>query len=76
MKTLTIRSLPDDLLRDLKRLAARNHRSLQQQVLMLLEQARSLSGDSPVERAREMRARLSGRELGDAVAEQRQERAR
>ena len=76
MKTLTIRSLPDDLLRDLKRLAARNRRSLQQQVLMLLEQARSLSGDSPVEQAREMRARFSGRELGDTVAEQRQERAR
>ena len=76
MKTLTIRSLPDDLLRDLKLLAARNRRSLQQQVLMLLEQARSLSGDSPVEHAREMRARLAARELGDTVAEQRQERAR
>lgn len=76
MKSLTIRAIPDDLLRDLKELAARNRRSLQQQVLVLLEQSRALSGESPVDRARAMRQRFAGRALGDTVTELRNERER
>ena len=76
MKTITVRNVPDDLLAELKRLAAQNRRSLQQQVLLLLERARVSRRESPVERAAALRERLAGRELGDAVREVRDERAR
>ena len=76
MKTITVRNVPDDLYGDLKRLAARNRRSLQQQALVLLERARIARLESPVERAAAIRRRLEGRALGDTVAEIRQERER
>jgi hypothetical protein len=73
---LTIRDVPVDLLRSLKALAVRNRRSLQQQVLTLLEQVRVLDLEAPSERAAAMRNRLAGRELGDTVADVRGERER
>ncbi|MCK6526319.1 hypothetical protein L6R50_01730 [Myxococcota bacterium] len=76
LKVITVRNVPDDLYRTLARLAERNRRSLQQQVLVLLEQARVYDRDSPVERARAMRRRFAGRALGDTVAEVRAERER
>ncbi len=74
MKAITLRNVPDDLHQALVRLAQRNRRSLQQQLLVLLEQARSLDGESPLRRAAELRQRLAGRDLGDTVAEIRAER--
>ena len=76
MKTITVRNVPDDLHGDLKRLAERNRRSLQQQALVLLERARILRPDSPTQRAADIRSRLSGRALGDTVGEIRRERER
>ena len=76
MKTITVRNVPDDLLVELKRLAAQNRRSLQQQVLLLLERARASRRESPLDRAAALRGRLAGRELGDTVREVRDERAR
>jgi hypothetical protein len=76
MKTITVRNVPDDLYGDLKQLADRNRRSLQQQALVLLERARILRFDSPARRAGEIRRKLAGRVLGDTVQEVRQERER
>ena len=76
MAAITIRNVPDPLYRALVSLARRNHRSLQQQALLLLEHARLLDRSSPLDRAAAMREALSGRELGDTVAELRKERRR
>ena len=76
MKVITIRGVPDHVHRALTELASRNRRSLQQQVLALLEGACRLDTPSPVERAGALREALRGRELGDTVRELRQERAR
>ena len=76
MKVITIRNVPEPVYRAVTRLARRNRRSLQQQVLALLERARRLDDDSPIERAAEIRQRLAGRELGDTVAEIRRDRER
>lgn len=76
MKTLTVRNVPDDLYRALSALASRNRRSLQQQVLVVLERVRVLDQPSPLRRSADWRKRLAGRFLGDTVSEVREERCR
>lgn len=76
MKVLTIRNIPDDLYRVIVCIAQRNHRSIQQQVLSILDKARILESESPVEKAMKIRQRLEGRELGNSVDEIRKERCR
>ena len=76
MKSLTIRNIPDDLYRVITRIAQRNRRSIQQQILTILEKARVLDSESPVERAKAIRKRLEGRKLGNTVEEIRKERSR
>ena len=76
MAAITIRNVPDDLYRTLVKIAGRNRRSLQQQLLVLLEQARVLDADSPLDNAAKIRRRLANRKLGNSVAELREERAR
>jgi plasmid stability protein len=76
MKTITVRNIPDDVYRAVVELAGRNRRSIQQQVIAMLERARRLHGQPPTDRAAAMRARLKGRELGDTVEEVREERRR
>lgn len=76
MKTITIRNVPDDVFAELKRLAAQNRRSLQQQVLLLLERARVSRPESPTVVAAKLRHRLEGRDLGDTIQDVRDERAR
>jgi plasmid stability protein len=76
MRVMTIRNVPEEVHRALVRLARRNRRSLQQQVLKLLETVRSLDRESPVDEARALREKLKDRALGDTVAEIREERGR
>ena len=76
MKIITIRNIPDDLYRVIIRIAKRNRRSIQQQMLMIIERARILDTESPVEKAMEIRKRFSGRKLGNTVEEIREERNR
>ncbi|MBL0732035.1 MAG: hypothetical protein JJW03_04185 [Desulfosarcina sp.] len=76
MKIITIRNIPDDLYRVIIRIAKRNRRSIQQQMLMIIERARILDTESPVEKAIEIRKRFSGRKLGNTVEEIREERNR
>lgn len=76
MKAFTIRNIPDDLYRIIARMAQRNRRSIQQQILSILDRARVLDSESPVRRAMTIRQNLAGRELGDTVDEVRKERMR
>ena len=76
MKALTIRNIPDELYRVITRLAERDRRSIQQQILAILDRARVLDIEWPSKRAKRIRSRLAGRELGDTVKEIRQERNR
>lgn len=76
MRALTIRNIPDETYRALVARAQRNRRSLQQECLLLLERARSLEKAGGIGRARAIRERLQGRNLGDTVRELREERDR
>ena len=76
MKVITIRNVPDDLYRVITRIAKRNRRSIQQQVLTIIERVRILDNESPVEKAMEIRKRFSGRKLVNTVEEIREERNR
>jgi hypothetical protein len=76
MKVLTIRNIPEDLYRIIGRLAQRNRRSIQQQILMILDRARILDSAEHIEKAAEIRLRLAGRELGNTIDEIREERNR
>jgi len=76
VKALTIRNVPDDLYRVITRLAKRNRRSIQQQVLTIIERVRLLDHESSVEKAMEIRERLAGRNLGNTLEEVREERNR
>ena len=76
MKAITIRNIPDELYRSIARMARRNRRSMQQQVLMILDKSRILDNESPVDNAKKIRERLAGRELGNTVREIRKERSR
>ncbi len=42
MKTLTIRNIPDGIYNVIYRVAKKNHRSIQQQVMVFLKKARIL----------------------------------
>ena len=76
MKVITIRNIPEDLYRIISRLAQQNRRSIQQQVLTILDRARVLDSAAPIEKAAEIRLRLAGRELGNTITEIREERDR
>jgi len=76
MSAITVRDVPEHVYKALAKLAGRNRRSLQQQVLTLLEQASLLDQDSPLDTAAAIRARLGRKDLGDTVAEIRRERSR
>ena len=76
MKSLTIQNIPDDLYKIIVNMAKTNHRSIQQQILFILERARIFSNKSPVEKAKDIRQRLQGRKLGDTIKEIEEERNR
>ena len=76
MKIITIRNILDDLYRVIIRIAKRNRRSIQQQMLTIIERARILDTESPVEKAMQIRKRFSGRKRGNTVEEIREERNR
>ncbi len=76
MKALTVRNVPDELYVRLASSARANRRSLQQQILAILDQAVPREPDRTLATAAALRARLAGRALGDTVDELRQERKR
>ena len=76
MAAITVRNIPEDLYATLKTLAEKNHRSLQQQILTILESVRGLNVRSPIDRADAIRDRLAGRDFGSIVADIREDRER
>lgn len=76
MKALSIRNLPDEVYESLRAMAAANHRSMQEQVRIMIERETRLAASSGLSQARAWRLRLAGRELGDTVNDVRQDRAR
>lgn len=76
MKVMTIRNVPDTVHDGMVELARRNRRSLQQQVLVIMERACELGNGSVLDTARAIRGRLAGRELGDTVRDIREDRER
>ncbi len=76
MKALTVRKIPDNVYGTLQQLARENHRSLQQQVALILEREVELVSGSRLANARAMRARLAGRAWGNIVADIRKDRER
>ncbi len=76
MRALNIRNLPDEVYEALRRMAAANHRSMQEQVRCLIERETRLADGAGLAVAEAWRARLAGRALGDTVADVRADRAR
>lgn len=76
MRTITVRDVPDPVYTRLKRLAAASRRSLQQQILVILEGVPAEPADDLLRRASAIRRRLKGRKLGDVVLDLRSERER
>jgi hypothetical protein len=76
MKTLTVRNVSDTVYLRLADWARTNRRSLQEQVLHVLEQETRLHETSLLEDAAACRARLAGRKLGNVVTDIRKDRQR
>lgn len=76
MKALSIRNLPDDIYEALKAMAAANHRSMQEQVRLIIEREARLAAGPGLVAAQAWRTRLAGRTLGDTVEDVRRDRAR
>jgi hypothetical protein len=76
MKTLTVRNVPDAVYQKLSDWARGNRRSLQEQLLYLLEEEVKLHHGSVMEAAEEYRTKLRGRQLGNIVGELREDRSR
>ena len=76
MPALFIQDVPDEIYAALERVAVLNRRSVQQEVILRLASVRLDEQTAPLARAEALRARLSGRPIGDTVAEIRAERLR
>ena len=61
MRVLTVRGLDDGVYKALQQLAKNNHRSLQEQVKVILEREIQLLQDSYVQRAQTIRKCLANR---------------
>lgn len=76
MKTITVRGVADDVYLTLVEWSRKNNRSLQEQVRHLLDQEVRMSRCSCLERAKNWRRKLRDRDLGDTVAQIREDRER
>ena len=76
MKAISVRNISDEAYDAIKEMAARNHRSMQEQIKRLIEREARLARASAVSRALAWRSTLAGRNLGDTVGEVREDRAR
>jgi len=65
--SLTLKSIPEPIYRRVKLAAARNHRSMNSEIIACLEQALAphlIDPEASLEAARRLRARFQGPELG------------
>lgn len=76
MKTLTVREVPDEVYAVIRHEAETNQRSIQEQVRYILAKEALLRQGGFGAAARQWRAKLASRNLGDTVKEIREARAR
>ena len=76
MKSLTVRGVEDGIYEALRDLAAKNRRSMQEQVKLILEREVSLSRGGHLSRCLAIRKRLEDRDWGNVVTDIRRERER
>lgn len=76
MKSISVRNISDEAYEAIKDMAARNHRSMQEQIKRLIEREARLARNSAVSTAQAWRTTLAGRDLGDTVGELREDRSR
>ena len=69
MPSLSLRGLSDQTYEGLRQLAIRNHRSMQEQVRLLIEREVRYAQVGGVERARRWRSLLAGRQFPDLAAD-------
>jgi len=69
MPSLSLRGLSDQVYEGLRQLAIRNHRSMQEQVRLLIEREVRYSQVGAVERARQWRSVLAGRNFSELAAD-------
>ena len=76
MKAFTVRGVPDDVYGVLRQVARDNHRSLQEQITLILEREVSLVTGGRLAGTKAFRTRLAGRAWGNIAADIRRDRAR
>jgi hypothetical protein len=76
MPSLSLRGIPDDTYEGLRQLAARNHRSMQEQARLMIERDVRLSRSSAVDAPRQWRERLKGRSFPGVISDLRADRDR
>jgi plasmid stability protein len=76
MPSLSLRGLSDQTYEGLRQLAIRNHRSMQEQVRLLIEREVRYAEVGAVERARQWRSVLAGRHFPDLAADLQADRSR
>lgn len=78
MADVLVRGVPREVLEILKRKAAENRRSLQQELLLILEDAARTDSSKAVESAAKLRERLSsyGKTFSDSTGQIREDRER
>jgi len=76
MKAISIRNVPDHIYAGLQSMAKANHRSLQEQIKVILEQEVKLTNRSFLAGASKWRTRLQGRNLSNTVEAVRKDRQR
>ena len=76
MASLSLRGIPDDVYEGLRRLAAMNHRSMQEQVRLMLEREVRQARPQVLHAAQQWRQRFDGRTFPDWLDDLREDRAR
>ena len=76
MPSLSLRGLSDQTYEGLRQLATSNHRSMQEQVRLLIEREVRYAQVGGVERARRWRSVLAGRPFPDLAADIQADRSR
>lgn len=69
MKTLTIRNVPDDVYQTLSELAKQQHRSMQEQLRMILQRESKVAHGRVCEEAAKYRVRFQNRSVARSVVE-------
>ena len=76
MKSISIRNIPDPVYNGLKSIASLNRRSLQEQVVYILERETKLATGTFLTNALELRKSLAGRNFKSIADEIREDRRR